>query len=117
MTRSGPGLGVMAVVAAALGMLFWSWGTWPHPYVDFGRELYVPWRLSEGEVLYRDLAWVLPVNFGIHHPQSNATMDRVPGGRSSAEWDAARVAQTLNARRPSSHTSHCSNEKLKFCLN
>jgi len=47
----------MAVVAAALGMLFWSWGTWPHPYVDFGRELYVPWRLSEGEVLYRDLAW------------------------------------------------------------
>eukprot|EP01045_Picozoa_sp_COSAG04_P024611 COSAG04_NODE_3097_length_3178_cov_4.464761_2_plen_442_part_00 len=47
-----------------------------------------------GGCLYRDLAWVLPVNFGIHHPQSNATMDRVPGGRSSAEWDAARVALT-----------------------
>jgi hypothetical protein len=25
--------------------------------VDFGRELYVPWRLVEGQVLYRDLAW------------------------------------------------------------
>jgi hypothetical protein len=38
-------------------MLAWSWGTWPNPYVDFGRELYVPWRLAEGEVLYRDIAW------------------------------------------------------------
>ena len=38
-------------------MLAWSWGTWPHAYVDFGRELYVPWQLAEGAVLYRDIAW------------------------------------------------------------
>ena len=25
--------------------------------MDFGRELYVPWRLVEGEVLHRDIAW------------------------------------------------------------
>ncbi len=36
-------------------MLVWSWGTWPDPVIDFGREIYVPWRLSQGEVLYRDI--------------------------------------------------------------
>ena len=38
-------------------MLAWTWGTWPNVLVDFGRELYVPWRLAEGEVLYRDIAY------------------------------------------------------------
>ena len=28
---------------------------WTDPLVDFGRELYVPWRLSHGAVLYRDV--------------------------------------------------------------
>ena len=51
MIRWRPALAASAIFAAALGMLCWSWGTWPHPYVDFGRELYVPWRLGEGEVL------------------------------------------------------------------
>ena len=25
--------------------------------VDFGRELYVPWRITQGDVLYRDIAY------------------------------------------------------------
>ncbi|MCH8851286.1 MAG: hypothetical protein IID41_01385 [Planctomycetes bacterium] len=37
-------------------MLWRSWGTWPDPIIDFGRELYLAWRLSAGDVLYRDLA-------------------------------------------------------------
>lgn len=32
-----------------------SWRKWPDPVVDFGRELYIPWQLSEGAVLYRDV--------------------------------------------------------------
>ena len=36
-------------------MLLWSWGRWPDLFVDFGRELYVPWRLAEGDRLYTDL--------------------------------------------------------------
>jgi hypothetical protein len=45
--------------AAALAavMLILTWRRWPDALVDFGRELYVPWRLLEGEVLYRDIAW------------------------------------------------------------
>jgi dolichyl-phosphate-mannose-protein mannosyltransferase len=50
-----------AAHAALLALIFvalaaWSWGRWPDVLVDFGRELYVAWRLSEGDVLYRDVA-------------------------------------------------------------
>jgi len=41
---------------AAVAMMCWTWGTWADVVIDFGRELYIPWRLTEGEVLYRDLA-------------------------------------------------------------
>ena len=47
------GLGVVAVafvLAAAL-----SWRKWPDVLVDFGTQLYIPWRISSGAVLYRDL--------------------------------------------------------------
>jgi hypothetical protein len=37
-------------------LLAWSWGRWLDPMVDFGRELYVPWRLAEGDVLFADIA-------------------------------------------------------------
>lgn len=46
---------VLAVLFAAL--MARTWGKWPDSVVDFGRELYTPWRLSEGDVLYRDQAW------------------------------------------------------------
>jgi hypothetical protein len=46
------------VLAALFALLAWrSWGTWPDPLIDFGRELYVPWRMAEGDVLYRDIAY------------------------------------------------------------
>lgn len=32
-----------------------SWNRWIEPYVDTGRELMVPWRLTQGEALYRDV--------------------------------------------------------------
>jgi len=51
--RAGPAL----VAVAGAAMLAWSWRRWPDPLIDFGRELYVPWRLVEGEILYADLAY------------------------------------------------------------
>ena len=36
-----------------------SWRCWPDLLVDFGHELYVPWRLIEGDVLYRDLFFTM----------------------------------------------------------
>jgi len=38
-------------------MLAWTWGTWADIQIDFGREAYIAWRLSEGQALYRDLAY------------------------------------------------------------
>ena len=38
-------------------MLHATWLTWPDAYIDFSRELYLPWRVSCGDVLYRDLAY------------------------------------------------------------
>lgn len=46
-----------AIALAFAAAMAWTWGTWPDSIVDFGRELYVPWRMSEGEALHRDLAW------------------------------------------------------------
>src|SRR5580765_6874620 len=50
-------LGPLLGFAVALAMLLWTWGTWPDVLVDFGGELYVPWRLAQGDVLYRDVAY------------------------------------------------------------
>jgi hypothetical protein len=47
------GLAVIAlafILAAAV-----SWRRWPDLIVDFGGQLYIPWRLANGAVLYRDL--------------------------------------------------------------
>ena len=35
----------------------WSFRKWADVQIDFGRELYTAWRLSEGESLHTDLAW------------------------------------------------------------
>src|SRR5262245_36105510 len=56
-------------------MLAWTWGTWPDPIVDFGGELYVPWRLAEGDVLYRDVAYFT----GPLSPYLNAAVFKVFG--------------------------------------
>lgn len=50
------------LVACALGawgalLLAAGWRRWPDLLIDFGRELYAAWRISEGAVLYRDIAW------------------------------------------------------------
>ncbi len=45
-------LALAGVLAVVIG-----WDRGPDPLIDFGRELYVPWRLVEGDVLHRDIAW------------------------------------------------------------
>ncbi|MEE3331130.1 MAG: glycosyltransferase family 39 protein [Myxococcota bacterium] len=48
---------VASLVALGGALAFWSFGKWTDPVIDFGYELYVPWRLSEGDVLYREIAY------------------------------------------------------------
>jgi hypothetical protein len=50
---------ISLLLIAFLGavMAWMSWNKWPDPLVDFGRELYVPWQISEGAALYRNLSY------------------------------------------------------------
>ncbi len=50
-------VGPIVVAAAAIVMLGRSWAKWPDVLVDFGQQLYLPWRLAEGQRLYADLAY------------------------------------------------------------
>ena len=53
--RRGAVLGGLLALIGLLLLL--TWGAWPDLIIDFGRELYVAWRIAEGETLYRDLAY------------------------------------------------------------
>jgi 4-amino-4-deoxy-L-arabinose transferase-like glycosyltransferase len=56
-------------------MVLLTYRRWAHTVVDFGRELYVPWQMVEGQVLYRDLAYLN----GPFSPAFNALMFRIFG--------------------------------------
>lgn len=49
--------GPILIALIALVMLIWTWETWPDVLIDFGVERYIPWRLAEGDVLYRDISF------------------------------------------------------------
>lgn len=65
-----PALAAMFVLLAA-----GTWGAWPDVLVDFGRELYVAWRISLGDVLYRDVASF----YGPLSPYVNGALFRLLG--------------------------------------
>ncbi|HXR45966.1 MAG TPA: glycosyltransferase family 39 protein [Candidatus Limnocylindrales bacterium] len=50
------GLAVVAVAFVVLAVV--TWRKWPDVLVDFGLQLYLPWRICEGQVLYRDLHYL-----------------------------------------------------------
>lgn len=47
--------GLAALVVLAGWLLTTSWRKWPDPIIDFGKELYLPWRISQGAMLYVDV--------------------------------------------------------------
>ena len=63
------------VALTFVALATWTWGGWPDVLMDFGRELYLAWRLAEGDVLYRDVASV----YGPLSPYANAALFRVFG--------------------------------------
>jgi hypothetical protein len=50
------GLALVGCVFALVTVL--SWRRWPDVLIDFGMQLYLPWRISEGDVLYRDVMYL-----------------------------------------------------------
>jgi hypothetical protein len=50
--------GPVLIALVFLALTVNTWRKWPDLLIDFGRELYVPWQLLSGKVLYRDLAYL-----------------------------------------------------------
>lgn len=48
-------MGPFILVLVGSGMLRLSWFKWPDLLIDYGRELYVPWQITQGKVLYADI--------------------------------------------------------------
>jgi hypothetical protein len=49
-------IGLVTIVTIA--MIAWIWPRCPGAVDDFGREVYVPWQLAQGKVLYRDISYI-----------------------------------------------------------
>jgi hypothetical protein len=54
----GRWFGPLLVAGVFVLLACYTWRKWADILIDFGRELYVPWQLLEGRVLYRDLAYL-----------------------------------------------------------
>jgi hypothetical protein len=74
----GPAARVAALVlpyAVFLLLLAGTWNRWMEPFVDSGRELMVPWRVAQGEALYREIHF----HHGPLAPWAGALIDRAAG--------------------------------------
>ena len=83
------------VLAATFAACFaWNWNAWPDVLVDFGRELYVPWQMTQGKRLFGEIAWFN----GPLSPHWNALMFRVFGvGLTTLVWVNAALFALLVA--------------------
>jgi hypothetical protein len=68
-------LGPVILALQFLLLTWWSWRKWPDILVDFGRELYVPWQLASGKILFKDIDHL----FGPFSQYFNAALFKVLG--------------------------------------
>ena len=50
MHRCARSLGQLLIAPVFALLIAWSWQRWMEPVIDFGRELYVPWQVSQGRI-------------------------------------------------------------------
>jgi hypothetical protein len=48
----------VVIGAVFASLTFKTWRKWPDLVVDFGAQLYMPWQISTGAVLYRDVHYL-----------------------------------------------------------
>ncbi len=59
--------GPIAIVILGLFMATISWQKWSDLIIDYGQQLYIPWQLSEGKVLYKDIFYLYgPLSSYLH---------------------------------------------------
>jgi len=50
--------GFPAILILGLAMATISWQKWADLIVDYGQQLYIPWQISKGKILYRDMDYL-----------------------------------------------------------
>jgi len=68
-------MNMIVLVLLGAGLLAMSWHKWMNMALDYGRELYIPWRITCGQVLYKDIASL----FGPFPPYCNALLFKIFG--------------------------------------
>ncbi|MCF8721839.1 hypothetical protein [Nitrospina gracilis] len=59
--------GPLLVAASGVFMVSIGWLKWPDLMIDYGAQLYLPWQIAEGRVLYRDLFYLYgPLSSHVH---------------------------------------------------
>ena len=53
-------IGTLTLVALWAWQLWYTWGGWGDFTIDSGHEMYVPWMLAQGKMLYRDVWFMYP---------------------------------------------------------
>jgi len=48
----------LVIGATLIALTFKTWRKWPDLVVDFGAQLYMPWQISTGAVMYRDFHYL-----------------------------------------------------------
>jgi hypothetical protein len=62
---------LLSVIALlSVGLAIYTWGKWGDPLIDVGVEFEVAWKILEGRVLYRDVAF----NHGPFSPHFNSAL-------------------------------------------
>jgi hypothetical protein len=41
-----------------IALAAWSWRKWPDIQIDYGQQLYFPWQIASGKVMFRDMKYV-----------------------------------------------------------
>ena len=55
------------LITTGVFMAHISWQKWQDLIVDFGQQVYVPWQLSEGQILYQDIFYIYgPLSAYVH---------------------------------------------------
>ena len=60
-------LSISLICIAFLGMVFMTLGKWSELLIDYGVQVYIPWQLSMGKVLYQDIHYFIgPLSSYVH---------------------------------------------------
>jgi hypothetical protein len=78
----------VALVALWAARLYFTWAAWGNLTIDSGHEMYVPWVLSEGKMLYRD-TWFM---YGPVAPYFNSALFRLFGAQLNVLYWAGSLA-------------------------